>query len=82
MTSNSRAALVDHVELDEGTGDEILQGVLEPQRPVTAGDEVRRGARVAAGEEGDVVAAADEFLGEHRDDALGAAVERRAAPPR
>ncbi len=69
-------ALVDHVQLNQGGGDGVLERVFEAQGALGAGDEGGGGAGVAAGEEGDIVAAADELLGEGGDDALGAAVEQ------
>jgi len=70
--------LVDHVELDQGVGDGVLEGVIEAQGPRGAGNEAGGGARVAAGEEGDRVATADELLGEGGDDPLGTASVRGA----
>ena len=49
---------------------------VEPQRPRRARHQPRRGHRVAAGEQRDVVALRHELLGQVGDDALGAAVER------
>ena len=43
----------------------------------SAGDQLGRGPRVAAGEQRDLVALANQLLGQVRDDALGAAVARR-----
>jgi hypothetical protein len=47
----------------------------ESQRSWPDGNERRRGAGVAAGEEDDRVALADELVGEIRDDTLGTSVE-------
>jgi hypothetical protein len=48
---------------------------IEAKRPRATGDEARARLRIAAREERDVVPERDEFLGEIRHDAFGAAIE-------
>jgi len=80
--------VVDHVEL-VGAFDQLQSGDQAPCTPIDPGrrlqadraashrDEVRTRARIAAGEEGDLVTTADELRGEPIDDPLGAAVKGR-----
>jgi hypothetical protein len=66
-------------ELDHaGVGGVVdLEVAHEAGGGVAGGDEFGRGAAVAGGEEGDVVAEGDERFGKPMDDALGAAVAQR-----
>ena len=65
------------VEHDHVIGQRIPHPGIEPERLLRARYEFRRGQRVAAREQGDLVSLADQLLGEIRDDALGAAVQAR-----
>ena len=51
---------------------------IEPQRARPERLELRRGARIAAGEQRDVVAERDQFLGQPMNHAFGAAIQLRA----
>src|SRR4030095_14534159 len=70
------AHLVQHHEM---VGHMVLDRRVEAQRHVGAPDQPVRRPRIAAGEQGYIVSLTDEFLGQIRNDPLGAAVQARRA---
>ena len=66
------AHVVQHHQM---VGQGVLDGGIESQGHVRAADQFRRGPRVAAGKQGDVVALMNKFFGEVGNHPLGAAVE-------
>ena len=62
------------LQLDHLVRQRIDDAVIKPQGAGSARDQLRRGLRVTAGEQGDVVALANELLGQVGDDGLGASV--------
>ena len=55
----------------------IAHRAVEPQRPRPHRFELRRGLRIAAGEQRDLVAERDQFLGEPRHDPFGSTIKLR-----
>jgi len=65
------------IEHDQMIDQRILATAVEPQRDLAARFQRGRGARVAAGEQRDLVPESDQFLGQVRNNPLGAAIKPR-----
>src|SRR5581483_2623666 len=71
------SALVDHSELDHRIRHRILGVYVQPQPAGTTGHEVSASSRIAAGEQGHVMAPPHQLLSQHGHHAFCPAVKRR-----
>ena len=66
--------LTAHFQHHQVVGQGVLDRAIEAQGHIRAADQFRRGPRIAAGEEGDIVPLMNKFFGEVGDHPLGAPV--------